>query len=390
LVLYPFTFNQSPNYHSLLYIEEVTMLTESDLRELLEYKAHGSVLSIYLNTGPTLGSADAHKLRLRSMLKDVDLLEDVSVVERFFDHEFDWSGRSVAIFSCEADEFFRAYTLAVPVRSRVRVSDRPYVKPLADLLDSYGGYGVALVDKQGARLFYFHLGELREQEGVMGETVRHTKRGGGSQAAGRRGGSAGQTNYAEEVADRNAKESAEFAARFFTENNVRRILIGGTDDNIAPFRAQLPKAWQSLVVGTFPMSMTSSHAEVLERAMQVGRDAEHHREVKLIDAVVTGAAKGRGGVVRLEDTLGAVHEGRVQTLLIRDGYRAPGKRCIGCGYVTAQSMEKCQFCGAEFEQIPDAVELAVREVMQSGGDVEVLHDDHGLEEFEHIGALLRY
>ena len=45
-----------------------------------------------------------------------------------------------------------------------------------------------MVDKQGARLFYFHLGELREQEGVLGESVKRTKRGGGSQAAGRRGG----------------------------------------------------------------------------------------------------------------------------------------------------------------------------------------------------------
>ena len=30
------------------------------------------------------------------------------------------------------------------------------------------------------------------------------------------------------------------------ENNVRRILIGGTEDNVSFFRAQLPKAWRSL------------------------------------------------------------------------------------------------------------------------------------------------
>ncbi len=239
------------------------MLTESDLKELLEYHAKSPVLNVYLNTEPVEGSADTHKLRLRSMLKDVDLQEDVALVERYFDHEFDWSGRSVAVFSCAAEDYFRAFPLAVPVRSRVRISDRPYVKPLADLLDSFGGYGVALVDKQGARLFNFHLGELREKDGVLGEEVRHTKRGGGSQAQGRRGGVAGKTNYVEEVADRNIKEAAEKAARFFSENNVRRILIGGTDDNVIPFRAQLSKAFQSLVVGTFPMSMTASHTEVL-------------------------------------------------------------------------------------------------------------------------------
>ncbi|OGO28056.1 MAG: hypothetical protein A2Z16_04160 [Chloroflexi bacterium RBG_16_54_18] len=366
------------------------MLTENELRELLDYQASAPFLSIYLNTEPSEGSVDAHKLRLRSMLRDVELPDDALRVERFVEHEFDWSGRSVSIFSCMADDFFRGYTLAVPIRSRVRVSDKPYVKPLADLLDAYGGYGVALVDKQGARLFSFHLGELREQEGVMGETVRRTKRGGGSQAQGRRGGTAGQTNYVEEVAERNIKDAAEFAARFFHENNVRRILLGGTEDNLTPFQNHLPKAWRSLVVGTFPMSMTASQSEVLERAMQIGQEAERRREAKLVKTAITSAAKGRGGVIQLEETLHAVHQGRVQTLLISDGFRAPGRRCKGCGYITSKKFQVCPFCGGKFEPIPDAVELAVRKVMQSGGDVEVLHDAQALREQGDIGALLRY
>jgi peptide subunit release factor 1 (eRF1) len=366
------------------------MLTDSDLRELLSYQPPAPVLSIYLNTDLAEGSAENHRLRLRGMLKEANLPEDAAAVTRFFEHEHDWTGRSVAVFSCAPDGFLRSYPLAVPVRSRVRVSDRPYVKPLADLLDAYGGYGVVLVDKQGARLFYFHLGELREQEGMMGESVRRTKRGGGSQAPGRRGGGAGQTNYTEEVTERNMRDAVEFAVRFFTENNVRRILIGGTDDNVALFRSQLPKAWQSLVVGSFPMSMTSSQNEVLQRTMEVGAEAEHRRESHLIKTVVTNAAKGKGGVVDLEETLGALREGRVQTLLIRDGFRSPGCRCTSCGYLSSNDMPTCPFCGSATEKIPDAVELAVRQVMQEGGDVEVLHDEQGEGEFDQIGALLRY
>ncbi len=90
------------------------MLTEKDLRELLGYKAKSPVLSVYLNTEPAEGGSDTLKLRLRSMLKEVDLPEDVTIVERYFDHEFDWSGRSVAVFSCSDEDFFRAYPLAVP------------------------------------------------------------------------------------------------------------------------------------------------------------------------------------------------------------------------------------------------------------------------------------
>lgn len=368
------------------------MLTDSDLRELLSYQAKSPVLSVYLNTDPAEGGVEAHKLRLRSLLKEVDLSEDEEAITRYFEHEHDWSGRSVVVFSSAGEDFFRTFTLHVPVRNRMRISDRPYVKPLADLLDSYGGYGVALVDKQGARLFSFHLGELREEVEVVGESIRRTKHGGGSQAAGRRGGTAGQTDYVDETAERNLKEAVEFATRFFHDNNVRRILIGGSEENVAFFRSQLPKAWQSLVVGAFPMSMVANDDEVLEAAMEVGTEAELRREARLVEAIVTGSAKGRGGVMSLDPTLSAVREGRVQTLAIRDGFRAPGYRCQGCGYLTAHEMDLCPYCGGEFEKIQDAVEEAVRQVMRYGGEVEVLHADQmgGHKDFENIGALLRY
>jgi peptide subunit release factor 1 (eRF1) len=366
------------------------MFTENDLRELLEFKPGSQVLSVYLNTDPTLGSADAYRPRLRGMLKDVELQNDVQKIEHYIDLEYDWSGKGVVFFSCSEEDFFRVYTFAVPLRDRVRFSERPYVKPLADLLDFYGGYGLALVDKIDAQLFYFHLGEIVEAKEIAGESLRHTKRGGGSQAHGRRGGTAGQTNYTEEVADRNLKESAEMAARFFNDHNVRRVIIGGTEENVTAFRSHLPKAWQSLVVGSFPISKNASHAEIMERALQVGQEAERQKQTKLIQTIITSEAKGRQGVINLEDTLNAVHDGRVQTLVIRDGYRAPGFRCQGCGYLTTEELQTCPFCDNKFEEISDAVELAVRRVMRDGGEVEVVHDVEEQEDFDQVGALLRY
>jgi peptide chain release factor subunit 1 len=366
------------------------MLTETNLQELLGYQTDHQVLSVYLNTDPTEGSSDGYKLNLRNMLKEINLPADIKAVENYFSREFDWTGRSVAVFSSAPDNYFRAYTFAIPIHNQVIVSDRPHVKPLASILDYYGGYGVVLVDKQGARLFSFHLGELREQEGILGESIRHTKRGSASTKPGRRGGITVRTRSVDEVTERNIRDVAEFSTRFFSENNVRRVLIGGTDENIALLRNQLPKNWQSLIVGTFPMSMTASNVDVMERAMQIGKQAEYRKEEQLLKKLVTGAAKARGGVLNLEDTLGAVHDGRVQALVIQDGYRALGYRCTGCGFITSQELAACQFCGSKFEQIPDAVEMAVHRVMKDGGDVEVLQQEHKVEGFNHIGALLRY
>jgi peptide chain release factor subunit 1 len=366
------------------------MLTEKDIHQLLEIQAQHPFLSVYLDTDPSSGSADLYKRQLRSLLKDIQLNKDTVQVERYLEQEYDWSGQSVAIFTCAEEGFFKAFPLAVPMRNRARISDRPHVKPLADILDAYGGYGVVLVDKQGARLFFSHLGHLLEQEGTVGESVRRGKHGGSSPVHGRRGRTGGQTNYAEEVAERNMREAAEFASGFFADKNVRRILIGGTEDNVALFKSLLSKTWQSLVIGTFHAPMTASKEEVLHKALQIGREAEQRREEQLVAAVINGAAKKRGGVVALEDTLSALRDGRVQTLLIRDGYRAPGYRCQGCGFLTSAQLDACPFCGKGFDGIPDAVELAVHEVMKLGGEVEVLHDGQTSEKLGNIGALLRY
>lgn len=366
------------------------MLTNAELQELLSFQSDQPVLSVYLNTDPAEGSADGYKLRLRSMLKNVDLPDDVAAIEAYIEHTFDWSGRSLAIFSCAPAQFFRAYPLAIPTQDRVRTLRNPYVKPLADLLDFYGGYGVALVDKQGARLFYFHLGALREHEGTMGEAVRHVKRGGASSLPGRRGGASGRANHAEDATERNMKDAADFAAHFFEENNIRRVILGGTEENVHQFRAALPKTWQSLVVGTVPMAMTASTDEVLHKALLIGKQAEFKHEAQLVETLITSAAKQHGAVIHLDDTLQAVHDGRVQTLVVSQGFRAPGFRCVGCGYLTAQKTNLCPFCGNLFADIPDAVELAVRQVMQHGGEVEVLQMEQPPEAWGQIGALLRY
>ena len=92
----------------------------------------------------------------------------------------------------------------------------------------------------------------------------------------------------------------------------------------------------------------------------------------------------------LSDTLAAAQGGQVQTLIMLPGFSAPAYRSTGCGYLTVQVMDKCPFCGSGFEEIPDAVNLIVRRVVEDGGRVEVVRSSEDLERAGGIGALLRY
>lgn len=366
------------------------MLTEANFQELLDYHSDHSVLSVYLNTDLSQRSSEAYKLELRQMLKTSGLLEDNSVVENFVERAYDGSGRSLVLFSCAPEGFFRAYQLNVPIRSRLRISHNPHLKPLMDVLDFYGGYGVALVDRQGARLFAFHLGEMVAQEGTMGTEIHHTKRGGASTMPGRNSGVAGRTNHEDAMIERNMKDIAEFSVHFFAKHKVRRIILGGTDDNLTNFRNHLPKTWHSLVIGSLPMAMTSTANEIMGRAMEVGELAEREQEQKLVNQALSGAARQQGGVLQLDPTLKAVHDGRVQILLVREGFRAPGYQCQGCGYITGKALTICPFCSNSFTQIKDAVEMAARSVLQQGGEVEILQSILDDEKLGGVGAILRY
>ncbi len=366
------------------------MFTEKEIRELLDVSTGKPVLSVYLNTDPTAGNADSYKLRLRNLLKNIGLTDDVQVVENFFSNEFNWVGRGVAVFSCTSCDLFKTYSLAIPIQDLAVAGDQPAITPLIDLLDDFGGIGVALVDKQSARLFNFHVGELIEQEEITGEEVKHVKLGGASSFPGRRGGQAGQTRHQETLVERNIKELAELASRFFEKNHIRRVLIGGTDETIAQFQAALPKSWQALISGTFPMSMTANNLEVLAKAIRVGQESHLKHEQSQVSDLITLASKGGNAIIGLENVLQSIFQDRVHTLIVNDDFKQPGKICPSCNWMTGGKVKTCRNCTEPTQPVEDVVEIAVNQVWKLGGSVVITSNNSQLAQAGGIGAMLRY
>jgi hypothetical protein len=369
------------------------MFKQEDLRELAAYQAETPILSVYLNVDPTEHTTDEYKLALRQVLKQAAGLaapEDMVAVERFFDHEYDWSGRGVVLFSGHSEEFWRTYSLAVPVTSGVTVARKPYIWPLAALVNAYGSYAVALVDRQEVQLFLFEMGELQTSDRYVGEEVRKLKKGRGSSGGpGRRGGAPISSRREEEVAQRNIREAVKTTERFHRKYGPQRLIIAGVERTAAQFREALPKPLQDKVIGSFSADMNATEPEVRKRSLEILQQVEKKREAALVEAIFTAAAKGRGGVIRLADTLGAAHEGRIQTLVIARDYHRPGYQCQNCAYITDQRLEVCPFCSGDFAEISDAAEALVTKVIEDGGQVEVVDDHPKLAEFG-VGALLRY
>ena len=371
------------------------MFEEQDLNDLVVFQDDSSsILSLYLNVDTTQQTTDQYRLTLRSLLKEVAdaaLPADVEAVGRFFDFEYDWQGKGIAVFSCQAAGFWRSYPLAVPVHNCAYVSHRPYIKPLTDVLDAYGRYGVILVDSEGARMFLFYLGELVETAGLLGEEVRRTKHGGASGVAGMRGGMPARTaRRGEAVVQRNLKEIAEATDAFCTSNGCTRLLLGGTEANVSQFFDALPQAVQDKVIGTCTIDSDAPVGEIQARSMDMIEQVAQKREVELVDEMIAGWKRGSGAVVGLSDMLAALQEHRVRIVLVAAGYEASGYRCQSCRYLMLMEREECPLCGGPVEHVEDLVETMTHRALEQGVEVEIVRGNDKLEEAGSIGALLRY
>ncbi len=366
------------------------MITQEQFQELLSFEpTDAPVLSLYLSTDSGEEPIEAIRLKAKNMLREANKWEeDVEAIETYLNHSFDWSSPGLVVFSSQGGEFFRAFPTAVAFRNRLRIAPKPYLKPLGHLLDHYAHYGVILVDRVGARFFSYHLGELQETEGYMGEEIHKLKQGRGSSAIGRRGGTAGASRE-EENARRNMREAAAAATSFFSNKPIRRLFLGGTAENTAQFRDLLPKQMQSCLAGTFPIDMNAGEHEVREETIKLLQEANAEREKKIVKTLLSTQASGGQAVVGLDDTLQAISNRRVQTLVISDGFRVPGFVDHNSGFVVA-NLTKSPLSDKELTAVEDVIDSAFTLSLSQGAHVEVIRNDPALEKAGKIGALLRF
>jgi len=362
------------------------VINESDLQELASFRSEGKpALSLYLNTDLTQQPKEQCKLVLRNLLQKVgDAVsnKDAAKVEGFFDLEYDWQAKSVALFSSADRKFWRVYPLALPIESEVHTGDRLYLKPLTQLFDEYDRYGVILVDRESARFLLIHLGQIEEKSEWVGQDLKHHKQGGFAAARYQR--------HVEKQAEQNLKLAAEATVRFCRENRCSGVILGGGDETVSQFQAMLPKALQKQIIGTIGVDTTASATEVMDRAVELIQAKERRREQKLVDDMITATAKGAGAVTGLADTFYVAHQGRVHTLVVEKDFETDGYLCGGCNYVSAEPIAKCPFCGGKPELIHEAVNRVIQQIIETGGKVETVTDNETLAKVGHIGAILRY
>ncbi len=358
------------------------------------------VLSAYLDISPEEVAGNKVRLKFRDMAREwLNTIEDkqerrafeqeIGRVENYLAYELSEPGRTLVIFSSQAANLWQTYHVPARIRTRVVWDERPYLRPLLTVMDEYERYGVVLTSREEARFFLFYMGEIAEYSFALHDYVpgRH-KQGGWSQARFQR--------HVDDHALHHFRTVADVAVRLAERDNWQRIVLMGTEENVARVREYLPKAWQERVAGEVPASIADNINVIRDKVMALEQEIERRVEAERVEQVITAAEKGQNGVLGYADVLLAVQQQRVDLLIVPEALEHPGWECTACGGLVADILTKppeaCPYCGGPLKVVEDVVDLAMQKVLDAGGTVEILRgaikDDFRKQGI--IGALLRY
>jgi peptide chain release factor subunit 1 len=290
--------------------------------------------------------------------------------------------RGLAIFSCTADGLWRVVELSTPVRNRVVVNHSPYVRELEAVVARHERFAVLLADRQRARLFQFELGELVEKTELLDELPRHEDEGSDlsrDQVAG----------HAAAATHRHLRRAAQVAFGVFREQGFDHLVLSAPSDVLGALERELHPDLRERIAARLSVPVSASEEEVCQAALDVEADIERAREAVLIRRLRDALGSGRGAVAGLEKVLAALVARRVDTLLLSEGYEAPGWRCRSCSFIGPMG-PNCPVCGVPMDRVDDVVEEAVEEALIQSCRVAICNGNADLDVLGQIGALLRY
>lgn len=363
------------------------MITQAKLKELVRLDTQGKpVLSVYLNTDVGQRDKAECKRTLKRLLEPLAAdPADVQRVTRFIEREYDWQSLGLVLFASAPLDLWREFRVAVRIPDYVCVDTKPNVRLLSDLLDEYECFAIALIGRDRARFFAMRLGEIEEFAYELPKTPGRHKQGGWSAARFQR--------QIEAHALQNLKQAAQLTSDFVASQGCAYLLIAGTRDTRAQFRDLLPKSLRERVAGEFAMDLNASAHQVAEKVQPIQERLERERELAQVEALQTAASKKRSAAtLGLADTLSALMEKNVYTLIAAPDYAATGAQCTHCGYLAGQVLAACPLCGKAMQPLEGAVDVAVRRAIELGCRVELVHGAAAtkLKKLGGIGAMLRY
>lgn len=383
-------------------VEQAGRLNFEQVRRLIEHRGQHRVISLYLDLDPErFATGPARASQIRSLVdeaaREVDRMEelphedkvglrqDLKRIDAFLSSpEAPFKGaRALALFSSSRDGLFEAIRLTRAVPARVVIEPVPYVEPMLAAVQRRW-WLVALVNRRSAWLLAGSPERLTEHERVDDSVRGQHDQGGWSQARYER-------SVDKDVMD-HLRAVAETVNRRWREERFDRVVVGGPQEVVVRFEDLLADEVRGrLAPEKVDVDLSSAtEAQVRSEVEQIVIEEERRSEREVLDRLEDALGSGTRAAAGVPDTLRALNERRVQTLLLNPGFDREGGRCPSDGMLVADSEGQCPGDGTSLQRIEHMREAVVEAAVFQDADVLVVTHHPERAPREGIGALLRF
>lgn len=380
----------------------VSTAAAGQARRLIEYKAQRPLISLYMDLDPErFAIAPARASQIRSLVDEagreleaqeglshderIALRSDIRRIDEFLTSpEAPFRGaRALAVFCSSPADLFEVVPLLRATEARVSIGRSPYVEPLVAALQDRR-WLVALVNRREGLVLEGPAESLAEQARLEDFVRGRHDQGGWS-----------QSNYERSIekdAEDHLRRVADAINRLWRTERFHRIAVGGPPEVVPRFETHLAGDVRPHLVGErVAVDLSSANEEQVRRAVAglVAED-EKRSERDALDRLEAGIGSGGRAAGGPYDTLAALNERRVQTLLLEPAMDRRGGRCPKCGLLMVEPHGRCPVDGTELEEMEHLREAAIESALAQGADVFVVHHYPDLGPIQGIGALLRF
>ncbi len=365
-------------------------------RKLLEQTGEHLVISVYFDLDPAeFATAPARETEVHSLLDeaprpdgDLDhearktLEEDFKRIESFLlSDDVPVSGsRAVAVFCSGQDSLFETVALTTPAAARAVVARTPFVEPMV-VGHELGEWCLALVDRRSARIVLGAGRRIEEREQIK-DSVPGTIRG-----------DIQHQRSVEAEADAHLRRVSEALLREFEQRHFQTLALGGPEEDVDRLRKLLHNDLRPVLSeGRVELDVAvARETDVLEAMTGLMAAEERSAEGKALEELANRVGAGGAAVTGLADTLEALAERRVETLLLAQDFEAAGGRCPSCGLLTTDGDGSCPADGTALEPVADLREAAVEVALLQDAEVLVVEEPPSeIRRGGGIAALLRF
>ncbi len=373
------------------------MFTREDLKRINHMGSEGNLYtSVYLSVNTVTNPKGEYFVTFRNLVKtEIDKLgaaeqkivkEDIKKIEAYLKSGKTEFKKALAIISSTPSDIWEVYHLSVPLKNHVVIDKTPYLKPFAGILEQYHHYVVALVDREHARLFGIHLGEIAEYAEHFTPDIpgKHKKAGWYGLDENR------FKRHIEAHIHFHLKDMVKHLEEIWKKGEGNHLIVGGSEESILLFSKMLPQPITAKTAGTFTADMHAGNDEILEKSMHIIKNAGNTIEERLIDELITRSSKNGSAAMGLDNVLSQMQSGNIHHLIYMEGLNASGFKCSSCNFLTVQDLKTCPYCSASLEKIEHLIDFAIQKAIDQGAGISAITVSEKLKSAGSIGALLRY